>query len=148
MNMVEQRIEAILKDPDLQQEWLRQDNLIYAGLIAGCVALVQPFLVAPSLDLPATISVLAFAVAIPLLAALLMVSQHERFRHRPAGLRVLTITKTAAQGAAIIGIAAAFWHIVWAAGLAILVSALVGVFVHSASFTRLEGIDDASRPGD
>ncbi len=47
---------------------------MYGGLIAGGVALVQPFLTAASLDPPATISVVAFSVAIPLLAALLLVN--------------------------------------------------------------------------
>ena len=34
------------RDSTLEGEWLRQDNLIYGGLIAGGVALVQPFLTA------------------------------------------------------------------------------------------------------
>ena len=37
--------------------------------------MVEPFLTAPSLDASATISILAFAVAIPLRAALVMVSR-------------------------------------------------------------------------
>ena len=57
------------QDPKLEQEWLRQNNLIYGGLIAIGVYLVQPFLTTASLDLSATICVVAFSVAIPLLAA-------------------------------------------------------------------------------
>ena len=49
--------QRILRDPKLQQEWLRQDNLIYGGLIAGCVALLQPFLSVATLDLPAAVAV-------------------------------------------------------------------------------------------
>ena len=129
----------ILRDPNLQQEWLRQDNLIYGGLIAGCVALLQPFLTASTLDLPATIAVLSFAVAIPLLAGLLMVNRQETFRHRRTGLRVLSITKVLGQGLAVLGVAAAVWHVLWIAGVALLASALVAVLIHSAGFTRLEG---------
>jgi hypothetical protein len=128
----------ILHDPNLQQEWLQQDNLIYGGLIAGCVALLQPFLTAASLDLPATVAVVSFAVAIPLLAGLLMVNRQETFRHRRTGLRVVSITKVAGQGLAVLGVAAAFWHILWVAGVALLASGLVAVFVHSAGFNRLE----------
>jgi hypothetical protein len=40
------RREWIGQDPKLVQEWLRQNNLIYGGLIAIGVYMVQPFLVA------------------------------------------------------------------------------------------------------
>ena len=70
------------QDPGLVQEWLRQNNLIYGALIAIGVFMVQPFLTAPSLDLTARICVVAFAVAIPLLAALVMVNRQEAFRRR------------------------------------------------------------------
>lgn len=52
-----------------EQEWLRQLSLIYSGLIVIGVYLVAPFLTAASLDLPAKVCVVAFSVAIPLLAA-------------------------------------------------------------------------------
>jgi hypothetical protein len=139
-------IEArMLQDPALQQEWIRQDSLVYAGLIAGCVAFMQPFLTATTLDLPATIAVVSFAVAIPLLAALLMVNQHAAFRHRRVDLRVLTITKVAGQVLAVLGVAAAFWHVLWIAGLAIVLSALVATVIHATAFIRLERIDTPSQ---
>jgi hypothetical protein len=146
MNEDGKEIEARLRrDPGLQQEWLRQDSLIYGGLIAGCVALLQPFLTATTLDLTATIAVVSFSVAIPLLAALLMINQHEAFRHRPAGMRVLSITKGVAQGVAMLGVAAAFWHIYWLAGVGLVVSGLVAVLIHAAGFTRLEEIGGSLR---
>ena len=52
------------EDPRQVREWLRQNNLIYGGLIGIGVIIMQPFLTAPSLDAPATISVVAFALAI------------------------------------------------------------------------------------
>jgi hypothetical protein len=70
------------QDPQLEQEWLRQNNLIYGGLIAIGVYLVQPFLTTASLDLSATICVVAFSVAIPLLAALVIVNRQEANRRR------------------------------------------------------------------
>jgi hypothetical protein len=108
------------------------------------VALLQPFLTAATIDLPATVAVVSFAVAIPLLAGLLMVNQQESFRHRRTGLRVMSITKVLGQGLAVLGVAAAFWHIVWFAGVALFASGLVAVFIHSAGFTRLERIDRPS----
>jgi hypothetical protein len=44
--------------------------------------MVQSFLGAASLDLSAKICVVAFSVAIPILAALVMVNLQERFRRR------------------------------------------------------------------
>jgi len=63
----------VKEDAKLEQEWLRQTNLIYGGLIAIGVYMVQPFLTAASLDLSAKVCAVAFSVAIPLLAALVMV---------------------------------------------------------------------------
>jgi hypothetical protein len=40
------------QDPELVQEWLRQSNLIYGGLIVIGVYMVTPFLTASSLDEP------------------------------------------------------------------------------------------------
>jgi hypothetical protein len=64
------------------EEVLRQNNLIYGGLIAIGAVMVQPFLLAAALDLPARICVVAFAVAIPLLAALALLNRQEGFRPR------------------------------------------------------------------
>ena len=137
---VEQVVARKLRDPELRQEWLRQDNLIYGGLIAGCVAVMQPFLALPDPDLSASIAVVSFAIALPLLVALLLVNQHEVFRHQQARLRRLSVAKALGQGLAVIGIAAALWHVLWIAGVALLVSGLVALGVHSAGFSRVEGI--------
>ena len=48
-----------------EQEWIRQSNLMYGGLIGIGIVMIQPFLTA-SLDLSAWICVVAFSVAIPL----------------------------------------------------------------------------------
>lgn len=142
------RLEArIRRDPRRRAEWLRQDQLIYGGLIAGSVALVQPFLAATELDLASTIAAVSFSVAIPLLAALLMIGEQEAFRRRPAGLRVVSITKAVGQGAAVLGVAAAFWHMSWLAGVGLLASGLIGVLVHAAGWSRLEGVDVPPRAG-
>jgi cobalamin synthase len=138
-------IEArIRRDPRLRREWIRQDNLVYGGLIAGSVAIVQPFLTATTTDLSATIAVVSFSVAIPLLAALLMVNQQEALRGRPAGLRLIDITKVVGQGLAVLGVTAAFWHVTWIAGVAIVVSGLVAVVIHATAYTRIEGLDTPS----
>ena len=80
-----------------EQEWLRQLSLIYSGLIIIGVYLVAPFLTAASLDLPAKVCVVAFSVAIPLLAALAIVNRLEVFRRRATTSVLATIAWVVAQ---------------------------------------------------
>lgn len=124
--------------PTREQEWLRQLSLIYSGLILIGVYMVQPFLTAASLDLSAKICVVAFSVAIPLLAALVLVNQQEAFRRRATTSVLATIARVVAQNLAFVGVVAGFWHIHWIAGVGMLASGLVAVAVYSAGYTRLE----------
>ena len=136
----------ITKDPELQQEWIRQDNLAYGGLIAIGIVLVQPFVGGASLDTSGMICAVAFAIAIPLLAALILVNQQETFRRRRTSSRIVAVARATAQASAFVGVVAGFWHIHWIAGVGVLVSALVAVGVQSAGITRLElGERPASR---
>ena len=132
------RAEAEAVTGETGEEAVRQLGLIYGGLIGIAVVMVQPFLAAASLDATAKVSVIAFSVAIPLLAALVMVNRQEAFRHRRTPSLSVTITQVIAHLAAFIGIVAGFWHIDWRAGVAFLAAGFVGVLVHSAGYWRLE----------
>jgi hypothetical protein len=115
--------------------------------------MVQPFLTAASLDLSAKICVVAFSVAIPLLAALVLVNQQEAFRRRATTSVLAVIARVVAQNCAFVGVVAGFWHIHWIAGVGMLASGLVAVVVHSAGSTRLEGDQEPTpqegdEPGD
>lgn len=123
---------------ELGEEAVRQQGLLYGGLIAIAVVMIQPFLTAASLDTSAKTCVVALSVAIPLLAALVMVNRHEAFRRRFTPSITVTITQAVAQFAAFVGIVAGFWHITWVAGVAFLSAALVAMLVHSAGYMRLE----------
>ncbi len=112
--------------------------MIYGALIGIGVVMVQPFLIAPSLDASGKVCIIAFAVAIPLLAALVMVNRQEVFRGRRTPSVTVTITQAVGQLAAFVGIVAGFWHITWVAGVTFLVAGFVAVLVHSAGFWRVE----------
>jgi TRAP-type mannitol/chloroaromatic compound transport system permease large subunit len=77
-------------------------------------------------------------VAIPLLAALVMVNRQEAFRSRQTPSVTVTLGRVVAQLAAFVGIVAGFWHISWIAGVVFLAAAVVAVGVHSAGYVRLE----------
>ena len=136
---------SITQDPELKEEWLRQDNLIYGGLIGIGVVIVQALLPYPA-DTAAMTCVIAFAVAIPLLAALIMVNRQEQFRRRRANSRIVVGAKAIAQSAALLGLVAGFWHFDWIAGAVVLGSSLVAVGVHSAGFTALEWQPSTASP--
>jgi cation transport ATPase len=122
----------------MKDEALRQQGLIYGGLIGIAVVMVQPFLTAPSLDTSAKVSIVAFAVAIPFLAALVMVNRQEAFRGRRTTSVTVTIAQGVAQLAAFVGIVAGFWHITWIAGVTFLAAGIVAVGIHSAGYLRVE----------
>lgn len=125
-------------DPATQREWIRQSNLIYSGLAAAGLVMVQPFLTETSLDLSATICVVAFAVSIPLLAALLVLNRQEEFRRRASKSLAVSFAKSVAEGSAFAGIAAGFWHISRIAGIVFLATGCVAVCVHSSGYVHLE----------
>ncbi len=93
-------------DAAQEEEWLRQNNVSYVGLVVIGVYLVQPFLTAGSLDLSAKVCVVAFSVAVPLLAALVMVNLQEAFRHRATSSVAVNIAKVVPQTSAFIGLLA------------------------------------------
>ncbi|MFI6316872.1 hypothetical protein ACIBG8_05100 [Nonomuraea sp. NPDC050556] len=129
---------AEVADPANQQEWIRQSSLIYSGLMAVGLVMVQPFLTVDSLDVSAYVCVIGFAVSTPLLAALLLVNRQEEFRRRTTPSRIVQITKGIAQGSAFVGVVAAFWHITWIAGVVLLVGAVLGIAAQSAGYVRLD----------
>ena len=135
---IRQEAHDAVADPAAQEESIRQSNLIYGGLAAAGLVVVQPFLTEESLDLAATICVVAFAVSIPLLAALLVLNRQEAFRHRTTKSRFVGVAKAVAQGAAFAGLTAAFWHISLVAGIVFLLVGFVAVGVHSSGYVHLE----------
>ncbi|MFC6159579.1 hypothetical protein [Kribbella jiaozuonensis] len=135
---IQQEVEDATSDPASQEEWIRQSNLIYGGLAAAGLVVVQPFLTSSPLDLPAKICVIAFAVSIPLLAALLVLNRQEEFRRRVTRSGLVAVAKAIAQGSAFVGIAAAFWHISMVAGIVFVLVGFFAVGVHSSGYMHLE----------
>ena len=133
-----ERVTAAANTGEGQREGLRQLGLIYGGLIGVAVLMLQPFLAATSLDASATVSVIAFAVAIPLLAGLVMVNWQEAFRGRRSTSVSVTVAQSIGEAAAVTGIAAGFWHMTWVAGVTFLAAGLVAALVHSAGWWRVE----------
>ena len=133
-----ERIQEEMVSGEANDESLRQNGVIYGGLIGIAVVIIQPFLAAASLDTAATISIIAFAVAVPLLAALVLVNRQEVFRRRRTSSMMVTGAESVGLAAACVGVVAAFWHISWVAGVCILASGVAAMGVHSAGWWKLE----------
>ena len=135
---IRQEAEEAASDPVAQEHWIRQSNLIYGGLAGAGLVVVQPFLTESSLDPSALVCVIAFAVSIPLLAALLVLNRQEEFRHRATSSRLVGVAKAVAQGSGFVGLTAAFWHMSLVAGIVFLAMGCIAVGVHSSGFVQLE----------
>lgn len=81
---------------------------------------------------------MAFAVAVPLLAALILVNRQEVFRGRRTSSVLVVVAQSAGLAAACVGVVAAFWHISWVAGVTILATGVVAMGVHSAGWWKVE----------
>jgi hypothetical protein len=123
-------------DAGQEQEWFRLRSLVYGGLIVIGVYMVQPFLTASSLDLSARICVIAFSVALPLMAALALTDRQEAVQRGRLAAALLATAQTVAQWSAFVGVVAGFWHITWVAGVGVLASGLLGSAVISVGYMR------------
>lgn len=130
---------------EINSEWIRQALIVYGGLIGVGVIVLQALISTPSLDLAALISIISFAVAIPLLAIMVLI-YHAQTQYRYASYPwYLTLIILLGQGGAFMGVLAAFWHVSWIAGILLAVSAIVGLITYAIYMKQLER-DNASQP--
>jgi hypothetical protein len=123
---------------EVKPEWTQQALVVYGGLIAIGVVIIQGLLGMPSLDLPSLISVVSFAVAIHLLATLVLINHSQasyRFASYPLYLSLAVIL---GEGCAFLGILAAIWHLSWIAGILLSISGLAGLLIYSFYSRQLQ----------
>lgn len=113
----------------------KQNTLRYGGLIAIGVVILQGFLTADPLTVSGKISVVAFAISLPLLAVLIMLDELQSADKAVSR----SITDETAKGLALlsslIGVIAAFWRIDWFAGVAVIAAGIVALGVYGAHFS-------------
>jgi hypothetical protein len=117
---------------------LEQTDLVYAGLAGVALIFVQSYSSLPSLDVAATVSILAFAVALPLLGALSVLNAVQGgYRSAPFPWW-MTVAVLVALSASAIGIAAAFWHVSAAAAVVAVVTGLFAALLVAVYRISLE----------
>jgi hypothetical protein len=130
----------VKEDPtqqEQQEKWIRELDLIYLGLITIGAIIVQPFIMAQSLDVSARICILAISLALPLLAFLVLINQVRSLYHIAFEPPYLAVAKGIGLLSACVGVIAAFWHMFWMAGVLASVSGIAGGVFYTLYYRRL-----------
>ncbi len=107
---------------------LRFYRVVVGGLVAFSLIIVQAFISAEIEDAAELISVVSFAIAIPLLVMFIFVYSHGTFP-----IQTTTLASALYVGGLFIdicGLDAAFWHVSWIAGLLFIMSGLLAGAVY------------------
>jgi hypothetical protein len=129
----------------VKPEWIRADTTVNAAFIVVGVYLVQTLLApAPLTWRREYRSSGGWAVAIPLLAALAMLNVVREWYRYTSYPFYWGIAWSVAHGAALIALAAAFWHIWFPAAIVLTVSGVAGIASYQVSVHRL--LRDNSAP--
>ena len=113
------------EDPASAQ--LNLEKISYVGLITMSTLMVPAFFSLSALDFSATISIIAFAISLPLLVAVLLRDQIQligKVKRNWLSPRGQFITRVFGPAFTVIGLAAAIWHMSWLAGIFFLLSSV------------------------
>ncbi|WP_330254574.1 hypothetical protein OG874_08545 [Nocardia sp. NBC_00565] len=124
-----------LATPTELKKWAKQNSLMYGGLIAIGVVILQGFLTADPLSVSGKISVVAFAISLPLLAVLIMLDELQSGDQAVSRSITDETAKALALLSSLVGVVAAFWHIDWFAGVAVIAAGIVALGVYGAHFS-------------
>ncbi len=115
----------------LSKEGIVQDKLTIGGIIAFSLIILQAFISfqPQSLDISTIIAMGGFAVGIPLLVAYTSLCDHLEIEDPVLAPRDIICLYSVGLLSAVIGMAAAFWHLSASLGMLFVGSSLVGLGV-------------------
>lgn len=123
-----------------KKAWIEQIHVIYGALIAVSLLMLQPFLFRGQVSgISAEVCVIAFSIAIPILAALSLLNYEEEYRRRIVYSPVVAFVRLVGQSTAFVGLVAGFWHISIWAGLGVIISGAVGLVAYTIGYKSLYG---------
>ena len=129
---------------EIPPELLRFDTLIDVALIVLGVYILQAFISTSVTDAAARVSIVAWAIAIPLLAFLALLNRMQEAVRYSSIPFYLVAARGVALGAAVVGFGAAVWHLWMPASVALIASGLAGLLLYRAYEARLRR-DNASK---
>lgn len=103
--------------------------MIAGGLVAFSLIMIQAFISLGQPDTPTLISIIAFAIAIPMLVFSFLLNELFHITTKLEVTRGYRFIWSLGIFSSIVGIVAAFWHISWYAGLAMIISGFIGSIV-------------------
>ncbi len=133
-----------MKKYEIKEEYTREASAIQGGLITMGVIILQALIGAGASDIPALISMWSFALAMPFLAALVMLNLRQAKYRYASYPFYLTFAYFVGELGAFVGILGAFWHVSWIAGLLLLASSAVGLVIFLA-YSRQQERDNRSQ---
>lgn len=126
-----------IKNTEGDKIWNNQVILYCSGLIAISLITLQDYISIGIADIPILVSLIAFSIAIPLLASRIILAKweidcgyHNLWHYK----NLLTTSTLFGASCALIGIAAAFWHVSWIAGVLFLVASIVSFIIYNNAF--------------
>ena len=131
---------------------VKQTDLVYAALAGIAVVFVQDYVSMAELNAAATVSLVAYAIALPLLGALSAMNAIQGgYRYAPFPWW-MTLAVVVALGASLVGLVAAFWSVSFVAGglvLAMATVATITVIAYRNSLDRANprGDERIKHPG-
>ncbi|MBV9021395.1 MAG: hypothetical protein JO125_16900 [Chloroflexi bacterium] len=134
-----------MQQSDQQQSNQQHTNRLYQlyanGLFVVSFVILQGFLSVSQRDVdePIFLSVLAFAISLPLLSIIIVLhTMEERYKYGVLNRKIVRLVQTAffvGIAVAVLGIDAALWHISWVIGIVffavlVVVIALIAAYVY------------------
>ena len=114
---------------EVGEDYKRINDLLYGGFIGISLLLIQAFVSLTTLDLPLLIALFALAIALPLLAACIILNNILWVVKYGSRSRWILFIKQISPICAIIGIIAVFWHLSWISGVLFSISGGIGYLV-------------------
>lgn len=105
------------EEPSETSEWRSLTTMSDTALFGIGVVMVQPYLTSAPNTALSLASAVAFAGAIPVLSALLLLGLHENHHQRMSESLTVSLARSAARVAAVVGVAAGIWSVSSIAGI-------------------------------
>ncbi len=122
--------ETALNEDSNMQDNTHPSDIWSGALIAAGLVILQGFFSLNSIDTPTSISVIAFAFAIPILSCNLLTNfARRRSGKKPAHQTGEILLYSGGVLAALIGTGAAFWHTSWISALVFVISSFIAFIV-------------------
>jgi hypothetical protein len=132
---------ALVKSRDIKMV-RKIESIMLSGIIAIDVVILQGFIVSTPADFPSKLTLLSFAIAIPLLGIGIFLNQSIwEAGYQAASIINYNVLKVLGVIGSFAGLTAAFWHASWWIGLIFLVSEIGGSTIAVIYITQLLRLD-------